>query len=74
MIYDRLAQRSRQRDGEPILSALEHEMIRRALRDLDHNQVQVARLLGLSRQTLRKRLDGGIGTRPDRHNDADEVD
>ena len=43
--------------GVPMLDVLEREMLKRALSELDGNQAQAARILGMSRQTLRKRLD-----------------
>ncbi|MEW5700873.1 MAG: sigma-54 dependent transcriptional regulator [Candidatus Zixiibacteriota bacterium] len=55
-IFARLAARFEEGSDQPILSVLEREMLTRALDHVDGNQVQAARLLGMSRQTLRNRL------------------
>ena len=68
-VFDHLSEHFDQ--GEPILPTLEREMLRRALVREHGNQVQAARLLGMSRQTLRNRLstrdenDGSIQTTED---------
>jgi DNA-binding NtrC family response regulator len=56
LLFTRLRARFEQ-SGEPMLDVLEKEMLRRALKDLEGNQLQAARILGMSRQTLRKRLE-----------------
>lgn len=56
MIFARLALRFEEGSDQPILAVLEREMLTRAMEHLDGNQVQAARLLGMSRQTLRNRL------------------
>ncbi|MBI3872119.1 MAG: sigma-54-dependent Fis family transcriptional regulator [candidate division Zixibacteria bacterium] len=55
-LFTRLAARAEHDPAESILSVLEHEMLLRALRFTKGNQVHAARLLGISRQTLRNRL------------------
>jgi two-component system nitrogen regulation response regulator GlnG len=40
-----------------IIPAMEREMITRALLETTGNQVQAAKLLGITRATLRKRID-----------------
>jgi two-component system nitrogen regulation response regulator GlnG len=55
-IFERLCRRFADGEGEPILSVIEREMLNRALSREDGNQVQAAKLLGMSRQTLRNRL------------------
>ncbi|WP_269539722.1 sigma-54-dependent transcriptional regulator [Cerasicoccus fimbriatus] len=42
---------------ESILSEIEREMIIRALKEFDGNQVKTAKLLGITRATLRKRIE-----------------
>lgn len=42
--------------GEDILGAIEREMIVRALRETEGNQVKAAAILGITRTTLRKRI------------------
>jgi len=65
-VFEHLAAHFEDGEGEPILATLEREMLRRALLREHGNQVQAARLLGMSRQTLRNRLstrgdeDGGF--------------
>jgi DNA-binding NtrC family response regulator len=56
LLFARLRQRFEE-SGEPMLDVLEREMLKRALGQLEGNQVQAARMLGMSRQTLRKRLE-----------------
>lgn len=55
-VYDRLRAQCEKGGGEPILTVLEREMLTRAFKREDGNQVQAARILGISRQTLRNRL------------------
>ncbi len=64
-VFERLAERFAQSHGEPILSVLEREMLKRALTHENGNQVQAARLLGISRQTLRNRLAEDDSSIPD---------
>jgi two-component system nitrogen regulation response regulator GlnG len=45
------------REKEKLLPAVERELIRRALAETSGNQVQAAKLLGMTRATLRKRVD-----------------
>ena len=40
-----------------VLPALEREMIIQALKETNDNQVHAARLLGITRATLRKRIE-----------------
>jgi len=56
LVFERLTQRFAGNPDQPILSVLEREMLTRALKREDGNQVQAAKLLGMSRQTLRNRL------------------
>jgi DNA-binding NtrC family response regulator len=58
-IFTRLAARFEEGSDQPILAVLEREMLTRAMKYVDGNQVQAARLLGMSRQTLRNRLAEG---------------
>lgn len=55
VVFDRLAERAAGNPEDSILTVLEHEMLIRAMRR-EGNQVQAAKLLGMSRQTLRNRL------------------
>jgi len=55
-VFDRLRKQFGDGAGEPILAVLEREMLSRAMAREDGNQVQAAKLLGMSRQTLRNRL------------------
>ena len=45
------------REKEKLLPAVERELIKRALAETGGNQVQAAKLLGITRATLRKRVD-----------------
>lgn len=56
VLFQRLAARHDKNPNETILSILEHEMLTRAMKRESGNQVQAAKLLGMSRQTLRNRL------------------
>ncbi len=40
-----------------LMAAVERELISRALSETDGNQVQAAKLLGITRATLRKRIE-----------------
>jgi len=55
-VFARLAAQYERDPHSPILLTLEREMLARALARTEGNQVQTARLLGISRQTLRNRL------------------
>jgi len=44
-------------DREPVLERLEREMIERVLRDEHGNLVRASERLGMTRTTLRKRID-----------------
>jgi DNA-binding NtrC family response regulator len=55
-VFTRLADRYDRDPDSPILTVLEREMLHRALERERGNQVQAAKLLGMSRQTLRNRL------------------
>ncbi len=55
VVFERLAERHAHNSEETVLGLLEHEMLVRAMKR-EGNQVQAARLLGMSRQTLRNRL------------------
>jgi two-component system nitrogen regulation response regulator GlnG len=48
---------ARARADLKVLPAVERELIRCALEDTHGNQVQAAKLLGITRATLRKRID-----------------
>ncbi|WP_229792110.1 helix-turn-helix domain-containing protein, partial [Cerasicoccus arenae] len=54
---DALYQILRKETDEGILSEIEREMIIRALKEFDGNQVKTAKLLGITRATLRKRIE-----------------
>lgn len=56
VLFQRLAARHDRNPNETILSILEHEMLTRAMKREGGNQVQAAKLLGMSRQTLRNRI------------------
>jgi DNA-binding protein Fis len=64
LVFERLAERHARNPEESILSILEHEMLLRAMKR-EGNQVQAAKLLGMSRQTLRNRLAEDDSTIPD---------
>ena len=48
---------ARKNPKQKILPAVEREMIVFALAETGHNQVQAAKLLGITRATLRKRIE-----------------
>jgi two-component system nitrogen regulation response regulator GlnG len=52
-----LFEHARSRPGFELLPAAERELIRRALDLTSGNQVQAAKLLGITRATLRKRVE-----------------
>jgi nitrogen regulation protein NR(I) len=55
-LLDSLYQRLRENTAENILSILEREMITRALQETGGNQVKASAILGITRTTLRKRI------------------
>ncbi|MFW5882810.1 MAG: sigma-54-dependent transcriptional regulator [Verrucomicrobiota bacterium] len=55
--FDIVYQRVRENERESVLIATEREMIRRALRETGGNQVKASALLGITRATLRKRIE-----------------
>jgi two-component system nitrogen regulation response regulator GlnG len=57
--YDAVYRLARAASSENILEGIEAEMIARALKETDGNHVKAAALLGITRTTLRKRVDGG---------------
>jgi two-component system nitrogen regulation response regulator GlnG len=71
LIGRRVAQYLEKSDGEEprglyqkLVAEIERPLIEQAMRRADGNQVRAARILGLNRNTLRKKLvDLGIGTR-----------
>jgi two-component system nitrogen regulation response regulator GlnG len=52
-----LFQWAREQEGLKILPAVERELIIQALLETNGNQVQAAKLLGVTRATLRKRIE-----------------
>ena len=56
-IYDQLYDVLRSEGQEGILDLIERAMIKRALVESDGNQVKTAGILGITRPTLRKRID-----------------
>jgi two-component system nitrogen regulation response regulator GlnG len=57
--YDAVYRLTRAESSENILEGIEAEMIARALKETDGNHAKAAALLGITRTTLRKRVDGG---------------
>ncbi len=55
--YDILYERVRKESDKSILQAMEREMIRRALKETGGNQVKTSAILGITRSTLRKRIE-----------------
>ena len=55
--YDILYERIRKDSDKSILHAMEREMIRRALKETGGNQVKTSAILGITRSTLRKRIE-----------------
>jgi len=55
--YDILYERIRKESDKSILHAMEREMIRRALKETGGNQVKTSAILGITRSTLRKRIE-----------------
>ncbi|NBD38559.1 MAG: response regulator [Verrucomicrobia bacterium] len=56
-LLDRLYSRLRTAEEGPLLPALEKEMARRALEETGGNQARASTILGITRATLRKRID-----------------
>jgi DNA-binding protein Fis len=56
-LLDALYQRLRQSVDKNLLQALEKEMTLRALKETGGNQVKTSALLGITRTTLRKRIE-----------------
>jgi two-component system nitrogen regulation response regulator GlnG len=56
-IMDRLYQNIRGKTDKDILQEIEREMIQRALKETGGNQVKTAAILGITRSTLRKRIE-----------------
>lgn len=59
--YRRLREASESGIDRRVVSEIERTLAAEAMREGGGNQVQAARLLGISRNTLRKRLEGGAG-------------
>lgn len=55
-VFDTLYRSLRKEDGEAILSTIEKEMVVRALKETEGNQVKASAILGMTRTTLRKRI------------------
>lgn len=53
LVYDKI----REAMPDTVLGTMEKEMVRRALRETGGNQVKASALLGITRATLRKRID-----------------
>jgi len=56
-IYDKLYHELRERQEMRILSLIERQMIERAISETGGNQARAAEILGITRNTLKKRLD-----------------
>ncbi len=56
-LYDRLYSELRERQELRILSLIERQMIERAIAETSGNQARAAEILGITRNTLKKRLD-----------------
>ncbi|MBD3299503.1 MAG: response regulator [candidate division Zixibacteria bacterium] len=69
-VFSRLAHQFDHESGDPILATLEREMLSRAMEREQGNQVHAAKLLGMSRQTLRNRLSA----RPDSESEITDED
>jgi two-component system nitrogen regulation response regulator GlnG len=54
--YDAIYKQGRAGDGKSILTAIEMEMIKRAMEETRGNQLRSAMILGINRSTLKKRL------------------
>ncbi len=55
--FNELYARMREESADSVLDTLEREMILRALRETGGNQVKASAILGITRATLRKRID-----------------
>ncbi len=55
--FDLIYQRLKEREGRRILGIIEKQMIKRAIEDTGGNQARAAEILGITRNTLKKRLD-----------------
>ncbi|MCH8473682.1 MAG: sigma-54 dependent transcriptional regulator [Opitutales bacterium] len=56
-LWDQLYEKTRAEASGNLLSVVEKELIRRVLRETGGNQVKASKLLGITRATLRKRID-----------------
>lgn len=56
-IYDKLYHELRERQEMRILGLIEKQMIKRAIEETGGNQARAAEILGITRNTLKKRLD-----------------
>jgi two-component system nitrogen regulation response regulator GlnG len=54
--FDAIYKQGRAGDGKSILTAIEMEMIKRAMEETRGNQLRSAMILGINRSTLKKRL------------------
>ena len=55
--FDTIYESVKDREGKRILSYIEKQMIQRAVSDTGGNQARAAEILGITRNTLKKRLD-----------------
>ncbi len=55
--FDTVYETVKEREGKRILSVIEKQMIQRAVSDTGGNQARAAEILGITRNTLKKRLD-----------------
>ncbi|MBT7866672.1 MAG: sigma-54-dependent Fis family transcriptional regulator, partial [Opitutales bacterium] len=55
--FDFVYEEVKAREGKRILTFIEKQMIQRAIADTGGNQARAAEILGITRNTLRKRLD-----------------
>lgn len=60
-IYDKLYRELRERQEMRILTLIERQMIERAIAETGGNQARAAEILGITRNTLKKRLDEYAG-------------
>lgn len=56
-LFDSIYKETTERNGKRILSVIEKAMITRAIADTAGNQARAAEILGITRNTLKKRLD-----------------
>ncbi len=77
--YDQLYQMLRDKNQKEILREIEREMVRRALAESEGNQVKTSKILGITRTTLRKRIEqyeraegrvGGMGSTEEPRDDT----